>query len=213
MGNTVEFIFDVESTYPDYLSDLEVTQCPSSPDSIPADWHFDNNPAYPVDPCTSYSGSYLYFGWAILSEHLVLPGFDPNSEDAESIVNPGIVETIYNTLKQRQRGDRTAYDKDLTLVDATTERAIYRLREGIERFLITDINNPAASALAQSTLPVEWDRVSLDVAETGFNHIPGGANILFMDGHATFIRYPGDHPVTRVYPWVVRQVYDRLGFK
>ena len=31
---------------------------------------------------------------------------------------------------------------------------IYRLREGIERVLITDINNPAASAMAQSELAI-----------------------------------------------------------
>ncbi len=29
---------------------------------------------------------------------------------------------------------------------------IYRLREGIERFLITDINNPASNARAQSEI-------------------------------------------------------------
>ena len=29
---------------------------------------------------------------------------------------------------------------------------VYRLREGIERFTITDINNPAASATAQSDI-------------------------------------------------------------
>ncbi len=32
------------------------------------------------------------------------------------------------------------------------------LKEGIERFLITDINNAAGAAQAQSTLPVMWDQ-------------------------------------------------------
>ena len=64
---------------------------------------------------------------------------------------------------------------------------IYRLREGIERFLITDINNPGASALAQSGLPVMFDQVA-SVAEA-YNHVPGGSNILFMDGHVEFQRY------------------------
>ena len=64
---------------------------------------------------------------------------------------------------------------------------IYRLREGIERFLITDINDPAGSAMAQSELAVQWDAVSLNVED--FNHVPGGCNVLFMDGHVQFQKW------------------------
>ncbi len=67
---------------------------------------------------------------------------------------------------------------------------IYRLREGIERFLITDINNPAASAMAQSGIWVMFDAVSNNVQY--FNHVPGGANVLYMDGHVAFLRYPSE---------------------
>ncbi len=70
---------------------------------------------------------------------------------------------------------------------------VYRLRQGIERFLITDVNNPAASARAQSDLFVMYDNVALTVSM--FNHIPGGANVLYMDGHVEFVRYPGRPPV------------------
>lgn len=72
---------------------------------------------------------------------------------------------------------------------------VYRLREGIERFLITDINNPAATAQAQSTVFVMFDQISVDPAK--FNHVPGGSNVLFMDGHVEFQRYieKGDAPV------------------
>lgn len=65
---------------------------------------------------------------------------------------------------------------------------IYRLREGIERFLITDINNPAASARAQSETFIMIDAVSTDVQD--FNHLPGGSNVLFLDGHVAYQRYP-----------------------
>ena len=41
-----------------------------------------------------------------------------------------------------------------------------------------------------------WDRVA--VAIENFNHIPGGSNVLFMDGHVKFIKFPGDDPVTRL---------------
>jgi len=79
---------------------------------------------------------------------------------------------------------------------------LYRLKEGIERFLITDINNPAAAAMAQSELPVMWDNFAnkqpdplaptTQVTPTGVavsNHVPGGANVLYMDGHVEFIKW------------------------
>ncbi len=65
--------------------------------------------------------------------------------------------------------------------------SILRLREGIERFLITDINNAAASAEGQSQIFVMWDRLGRVPAD--YNHIPGGANILYMDGHAEFVKF------------------------
>ena len=72
---------------------------------------------------------------------------------------------------------------------------VYRLREGIERFMITDINNPAGSARAQSEIPIMWDVVTTIVS--AFNHIPGGSNVLYMDGHVQFQRYPGEPPVSK----------------
>jgi prepilin-type processing-associated H-X9-DG protein len=78
---------------------------------------------------------------------------------------------------------------------------VYRVREGIERFLITDINNPAGSAMAQSEVAVMFDSFSTPerggaVGVMKFNHIPGGCNVLYMDGHVEFIKYPGEFPMT-----------------
>jgi prepilin-type processing-associated H-X9-DG protein len=33
------------------------------------------------------------------------------------------------------------------------------------------------------------------------NHIPGGGNVLYLDGHVRFIRYPSDTPFSKV--WAV----------
>jgi prepilin-type N-terminal cleavage/methylation domain-containing protein/prepilin-type processing-associated H-X9-DG protein len=71
--------------------------------------------------------------------------------------------------------------------------SVMKLREGIERFLITDINNPAGSAQAQSEIFVMWDRLS--VLPVDYNHVPGGANVLYMDGHAEFIKFGVKEPV------------------
>lgn len=78
----------------------------------------------------------------------------------------------------------------------------FRLKDGIERFFVTDINNPAGSAQAQSTIPIMWDAWSSnlnaygDTAVAYFNHIPGGSNVLYMDGHVEFIKLKGKFPVS-----------------
>jgi len=78
------------------------------------------------------------------------------------------------------------------------------LREGIERFTITDINNPAGSSNAQSSVVVMLDESRAYGSGGGglggdgrFHHAPGGMNILFMDGHVEFgkLRTPGLWPV------------------
>ena len=84
-------------------------------------------------------------------------------------------------------------DGDLTLnyvLVGGDNKPMYRLREGIERFLITDINNPASSAQAQSEVAIMWDAIATEAA--AFNHIPGGSNVLYMDGHVEFLRYPSE---------------------
>lgn len=84
---------------------------------------------------------------------------------------------------------------------------VYRLREGIERFLITNINDPAQSAQAQSTVFIMMDQIGTGSGGISlFNHVPGGCNVLYLDGHVEFLRYiqdtdltdaniPGDPPV------------------
>ena len=79
-------------------------------------------------------------------------------------------------------------DGDATFPMTAGEETVYRLREGIERFLITDINNPAGSAQAQSEIAVMWDATSILPGD--FCHVPGGGNVLYMDGHVEFMRYP-----------------------
>ena len=68
---------------------------------------------------------------------------------------------------------------------------IYRLREGIERVLITDINDPGSSQFSQSSLPVLIERPRRPPF-----HDTAYANILFMDGHVEWRRYPGEWPMT-----------------
>ena len=81
---------------------------------------------------------------------------------------------------------------------------LLKIKEGIERFLITDINNPAGSAQAQSELPAMWDRIVWSTTtqryRERFNHMPGGCNVLYMDGHVGFVKYSpsNEFPITAV---------------
>jgi prepilin-type N-terminal cleavage/methylation domain-containing protein/prepilin-type processing-associated H-X9-DG protein len=81
-----------------------------------------------------------------------------------------------------------------------------RLKEGIERFMITDINNPASSTKAQSTIFIMWDafsggltnRTDSGLEDSGtlrYNHVPGGSNVLYMDGHVEFVRQGSKIPL------------------
>ncbi len=107
------------------------------------------------------------------------------------------LNTGYSSSKQYRR----LYDYG----PEKTPDVIFRLKEGIERFAITDINNPAAGMRAQSEYPVMFDGWTQDrkvgedaggsnINKSGievFNHVPGGSNVLYMDGHVEFVRYQG----------------------
>ncbi len=71
---------------------------------------------------------------------------------------------------------------------------IYRLKEGNERFMITDVNNPQTSAMAQSTIFAMMDLFGNSGGIALFNHVPGGCNVLFMDGHVDWIPYVAPAP-------------------
>jgi len=78
---------------------------------------------------------------------------------------------------------------------------VFRLREGIERFLITDINNPGASAQGQSAMPIMWDTYGTSQSDDNqnatavFNHLPGGSNVLYLDGHVEYVPFSREYPL------------------
>ena len=112
-----------------------------------------------------------------------------------------LVNSLSGFLDQNAQELQKAADKDIGDLNGTGNgggNTVYRLREGIERFLITDINNAAATAQAQSTVFVMFDQLA--TTSGVFNHIPGGCNVLYLDGHVDFLRYQeypgGVAPVT-----------------
>ncbi len=115
-------------------------------------------------------------------------------------------------FQENPDGFLRAVDSDLKVAPGNGNAAgdtVYRLRRGIERFLITDINNPAASARAESAIFVMYDNVAFSVE--AFNHVPGGSNVLYMDGHVEFIRYPGPPPLNKKMAGIMRMFDYRPG--
>ena len=75
-------IWQGETMYPEYLSDLATVVCPS--DAIgqqrvdSGGWHCGGLPEEPICPCRVDSLTYLYMGWALAEERYMLPGMDAN---------------------------------------------------------------------------------------------------------------------------------------
>ncbi|MFO7974081.1 MAG: prepilin-type N-terminal cleavage/methylation domain-containing protein [Candidatus Hydrogenedentota bacterium] len=196
---------DAPSIYPEYMTDIGIIICPSDDDQVAwktrselsigdPDCHTSFYRECPWGRVPRFPGiSYAYLGWAMDDQNFTL----------QTAINLVTVHLAGTTVEEVVN----AHNSDFEGVDVNGNPVtIFRLREGIERFFITDINNPAASTRAQSEIALMYDRVASD--PEAFNHIPGGGNILYMDGHVLFERYPGENwPVTLDAVLVWDQIY------
>jgi len=217
VANPVRLFFDGPSVYPEYLTDINVLQCPSDPDSN-GFWntYFDKDP---VAPCLFWDISYQYSGWALSEQHYLNTGVDPNKYPVDPFADfnmdfvTAMATEMLTTAPDLAAAGRwgEVHESDISFGNKT----MYRLREGIERFFITDINNPAASTQAQSTIAAMqdwcWKPISPTDGAPSFNHVPGGGNVLYMDGHAEFIRYPGGYPVCTTWSAFLDLMLTTLG--
>jgi prepilin-type N-terminal cleavage/methylation domain-containing protein/prepilin-type processing-associated H-X9-DG protein len=198
-GGNAEFTPNWPDIYPEYLTDMNVLVCPSDADGDYVSeglWNLGGDPNAGIDPCAITAQSYMYIAWALDGDKSYCTnGEDPN--DVASTIDGAFLGKINDVIVEAI-SDPNVYDDDMTIEGSSYgDYTVYRLREGIERFFISDINNPAATAKAQSEIAVMFDLLSTTVEE--FNHVPGGTNVLWMDGHVTFNRFPGDYPATRVF--------------
>lgn len=207
----------MSEVYPDYLTDAALVCCPSSqlvpvakllnPNNGSSEAHlvcYENKPGPSFRKWTSERGmplldeAYWYTGYVLDRVNETDPQA-PISELEDDAVGNGPAQLVYGMAGAIGNFFSGIVDKDIDMTDFgaglgnSGGDTLYRLREGIERFMITDINDPSRSSAAQSTVWVYTDRLSSDVSQ--FNHIPGGANVLFMDGHVEFVRYNAKAPV------------------
>jgi prepilin-type N-terminal cleavage/methylation domain-containing protein/prepilin-type processing-associated H-X9-DG protein len=221
---------DGRAIYPEYLTDLNILVCPS--DS--GDDNFTDLPEFETATeqiraaiqdgtanvlCMQFHASiprsYFYMGYATMTPAQGLAATMQWFQEAiyqwgsavDAPTGSGCPLTSAVTFFNRD------YDLDVSSWGATeadgtpVPDTIYRLREGIERFFVKDINNPAATAIAQSEVPIMWDTWGDTTVVYGatpadpsagiiiFNHVPGGCNVLYMDGHVEFVRHKVEYPV------------------
>jgi prepilin-type N-terminal cleavage/methylation domain-containing protein/prepilin-type processing-associated H-X9-DG protein len=217
-GTDVDQVFipkDSDPPYPDIIISQDGTTLGAAADP---------NEFYSCEP-NSASMSYLYIGWLLDIPGVTDQPDDPtynnfvaNDAGGDSINPPIILAAnpaalvMFAALANLKAPAGDNYNVALWMQDISSSTLstvagslgttwtygnILKLREGIERFVITDINNPAGSAKAQSSVWVMDDWVSVDIGQE-FNHVPGGSNVLYMDGHVEFIKYPDRWPLNKL---------------
>ena len=195
-----DMIFNGPSVYPEYITDFNVVWCPSWPSQgTPLDRYDEakgNNDGI-IQPEELTKEPYDYTGWAILDDVQILgpdkigktgSGIGGRWEEEEYMDTP-FGELAYMNFITEGKASLRNFTTQLYPGSQLGGDTMFRLRLGIERFFITDINNPGASSRGSSDIPVVWDHISTKVFD--FSHVPGGLNILYLDGHVAYTRYPG----------------------
>ncbi len=157
---------EFRDVYPEYLTDLNLLLCPSDPGGNLAE----ELRAGGGPELLIDDHSYFYLGYAITNDR----EFAAFAEAYRTHVAEG-----------------KEFLDDLPVPAGTGTAGgdvILRLREGADGILFGDSGDFGRMARAQSEIPVMFDRID--------NHVPMGGNVLYMDGHVEFIKYPGKWPMT-----------------
>ena len=211
----------LSAVYPEYLTDVNIMTCPSH-STIPSaeenmqcpggNWCSDE-PGFEnqVDITQIIEGSYWYHSWGggetvqtwVTFTHAIGDmSFDMDLLDSD--LDTSLLEADWDSIVDWQRPKCLEIDPTFPYPAAPVGNggaiggSLFRLREGIERFSITDINNPAGSSKGQSQYAIMFDwtfnppvaTVDGGANNVMFPHIPGGANTLYLDGHVEFLKYP-----------------------
>jgi prepilin-type N-terminal cleavage/methylation domain-containing protein/prepilin-type processing-associated H-X9-DG protein len=220
---TDDFTFNPPDVYPDYLTDWGVMQCPSDPDT---ELHIINEGCLFAGLASNGDESYAYGGFLVDRADGTDPtttapdvGNGPANLPTQLVAAFAVIAANEGVLAQGPGDtptDPTAalnvLKNDIDLGSGSTDgnlggRTIHRLKEGIERYLITDINDTSRGAEAQTTIVVMWDIINTNpLGEGEYNHVPGGGNVLYMDGHVQFLKYDpvGKFPINNTFGNIIR---------
>ena len=154
------WMFDLDKVYPEYLSDLSILVCPSSPFSTPPPFVLRGNIEHPgaaigvPHPDCVSSLFYVYTNHAILSDEQAVAVFGAYHE---------VPTEVFNSM-------------DLDLNVPVWDESPWAHND-----------SPPWMGGGQAAIPIMWDRVPLAVED--FAHVPMGGNVLHMDGHVEFVKY------------------------
>jgi prepilin-type processing-associated H-X9-DG protein len=209
--------------YPSVIDDLSMIVCPSNPEYKEDIAEISEKGLYGIfDESNVQHFSYVYLGWAFdrlgidqaqkISDFPLLcemarPPLPPEMRDIEPIyVTPqfaGGIEALLSSIIEGYKSTSPAknllhaVDNDLEVNEPLGNNGsttIHRLGKGIERFLVTDQNDTSAMKQCASRIGTMMDAYGGDGYMMYFNHIPGGANVLYLDGHVEFVSYVGNAP-------------------
>jgi prepilin-type N-terminal cleavage/methylation domain-containing protein/prepilin-type processing-associated H-X9-DG protein len=185
--HSMQFLFDSNILYPEYLSDAAILGCPSDPgynpnSSFRVNQSYDNVDMGGVHPDCIDTTSYVYVSYLMTTNAEMLSGLSCYTW----------VDTVLPMSDSNTNGWRDNTVNLATFGFAGSGNSggntLARLSAGVDRFLITDINQIfTGDEVGASVVPVMWDQISTLIAE--FSHVPAGQNVLYLDGHVDFIRY------------------------
>lgn len=232
---TFSFVPWVDSMYPEYLGDLGLLSCPSDPNSLSQVARGEDfRAALRARPWLA-GRSYGYLGWILdkterptvlgdefpgLASLSALLGVEIDFGDirVNAQMAAGLEAQLraHNDLLLSQDSIQSVLDQDIPDVPPhpasgeplgnASGSTIYRLRHGIERFLVTDINDPASSAVAASSVWVMFDQSVPYGGSIQANHQPGGSNVLYLDGHVAYKEYNATTPSAPLLPSIMDTV-------
>ena len=211
----LHFVPQPDLLYPELIDNLGVLYCSSDPEAEEDVIEVSENGLEGLfGEFKRQHFSYIYFGWAfdrlkvdppqpldrypVLSEELREPS------PADIYVTPQFacgIEVFYSPLFEA--GTKTvSLQEYLAMADSDLEvtaplgnsggNTIRRLGKGVERFLVTDPDDTNAMKECASKIATMMDAYGKSgVSTLYFNHIPGGSNVLYMDGHVEFVRFVG----------------------
>ena len=206
-----------KSIYPEYLTDINVLLCPSMGNmqgwtveggrwNCDSDGDNDGEPDQPICPCRIDDYCYLYIPWTISDKVVCIDPAQANSPNAAANLSGDFVVAVGTFLGNAETQWQNGGNLDIMVADMSYEatgtgerKTLYFLREGVERFMITNINDAAASAMSQSQVTVCFDQYGPGDNIRWSNHVPGGSNVLYMDGHVDFLKYPNKYPLSKTF--------------
>jgi len=213
------YTFDAKEVFPDYLDDLNVLVCRSALVKFggkPDRWYTDETfaPEHTTPQMMEYarahglltildgirpdlecvtSQMYTYLPYAVFTEEQAVFLWD------ELSLRMSLGETDFMRDPLRLLREDFYYNDNYVGHAPGGGDTYYRTRVGVSRVFIRDINDAAATAQSDSRIPVLFD-TPVDDRRVVPAHFPAGGNVLFLDGHVEFKRYP-DELLRAPYSW------------